>query len=427
MDIAVRDGIVDEIVTRGADGATGGTTDGLTDRLTEGTTDRTAVTPELSDASTHDLQGLLLLCAPAEPHAHIDKALTADIIANPAGDLMGAIEAWRQHYSAPDYSQITDLEDTIQRAVQVAQLALTNGTTAIRSHANTGEPQREAVAVEALNEARRQLGDLMDIQIVALVAPSVTGRDGAYGRRQLGLALEAGADIVGGAPMLEDDPAEAVSVYMDAATDAGVPLDLHTDETLDASMLTVRELVKQVLKRDFPHPVTASHCVSLGVLEESLQRQVATEIAKAGINVVTLPQTNLFLQAREQLTSPPRGLTALAALRQAEVTVGAGGDNLQDPFNLVGRGDPLETASLLVAAGHITPAGAYEMIAEESRRVMGLPPAGAEVRFQADFLAVNAKSVREAVAGAVTHRKVFKGGNLVAEQNITSRIAPRVV
>jgi len=36
--------------------------------------------------------GYLLLPAPAEPHAHLDKALTADLVPNPAGDLMGAIE-----------------------------------------------------------------------------------------------------------------------------------------------------------------------------------------------------------------------------------------------------------------------------------------------------------------------------------------------
>ena len=40
-----------------------------------------------------DLDGYLLLPAPAEPHAHLDKALTADLIPNSKGDLMGAITA----------------------------------------------------------------------------------------------------------------------------------------------------------------------------------------------------------------------------------------------------------------------------------------------------------------------------------------------
>ena len=39
----------------------------------------------------HDLKGWLLVPAMAEPHAHLDKALTADIVPNPSGELMGAI------------------------------------------------------------------------------------------------------------------------------------------------------------------------------------------------------------------------------------------------------------------------------------------------------------------------------------------------
>ena len=42
----------------------------------------------------HDLNGWLVVPAMAEPHAHLDKALTADIVPNPSGELMGAITAW---------------------------------------------------------------------------------------------------------------------------------------------------------------------------------------------------------------------------------------------------------------------------------------------------------------------------------------------
>ena len=44
-----------------------------------------------SDAG-HDLGGWLLLPAMAEPHAHLDKALTAEEVPNPKGDLMGALD-----------------------------------------------------------------------------------------------------------------------------------------------------------------------------------------------------------------------------------------------------------------------------------------------------------------------------------------------
>ncbi|MDQ6810889.1 MAG: cytosine deaminase, partial [Actinomycetota bacterium] len=44
-----------------------------------------------------DLAGYVLLPAPAEPHAHLDKAYTADRFAAPASDLVEAIERWHAY------------------------------------------------------------------------------------------------------------------------------------------------------------------------------------------------------------------------------------------------------------------------------------------------------------------------------------------
>ncbi len=61
-----------------------------------------------------------------------------------------------------------------------------------------------------------------------------------------------------------------------------------------------------------------------------------------------------------------RGLTAVAALRDAGVPVAAGADNIRDPFNPLGRTDPLETASLLAAAAHLTPAQALAAVTADA-------------------------------------------------------------
>ena len=106
--------------------------------------------------------------------------------------------------------------------------------------------------------------------------------------------------------------------------------------------------------------------------ERDAQLRIAAELAEAGVAVITLPQTNLYLQGRSHPVATPRGLTALRPLLDAGVTVAAGGDNLQDPFNLVGRGDPLEAASLLVAAGHLLPEEALAAVSGSARAAMGL-------------------------------------------------------
>jgi cytosine deaminase len=152
--------------------------------------------------------------------------------------------------------------------------------------------------------------------------------------------------------------------------------------------------------------------------DEATQRATAEEVAAAGVAVVALPQTNLFLQGREHRVATPRGLTAVRALLAAGATLAAGADNLQDPFNLVGRGDPFETAALMVMAGHLTPEEAWATVTDGSRTALGLAPAGPCVGATADLLAVDAPSLRAAVASAPAGRTVVHHGRIVAAQRL---------
>jgi cytosine deaminase len=146
--------------------------------------------------------------------------------------------------------------------------------------------------------------------------------------------------------------------------------------------------------------------------------EVAAQVAAAQVAVVCNPQTNLFLQARGQGTAPVRGLTALRALLDAGVTVAGGGDNLRDPFNPVGRVDPLETAALLVAAGHLTPEEAYAAVSAGARAAMGLPEIQVAPGFPAELLAVQSSSLPEALAGG-TSRVVIHQGRMVSRTTVT--------
>lgn len=359
--------------------------------------------------SDHDLGGWLLLAAMAEPHAHLDKALTADLVPNPAGDLGGAIDAWIE---AASTGRITH-EDTVDRAAQALEMLLVRGVTAVRSHVNVGAGYG-AAQVHAVHQARERLDGLMQVQTVALVHSPLTGAEGAGNRDALDQAVEAGVDLIGGCPHLEPDAPAMISHVLQVATQAGLALDLHVDETLDPAMLTLPGFAHQVIDSGFTNGVAASHCVSLGMQERAVQRDVAAAVAQANMAVFALPQTNLFLQSRGITTAAPRGLTALDALVEAGVNVGAGGDNVQDPFNLVGRSDPLETAALLVMAGHRTPDAAFHMVSNAPRMALGLGPVNFEVGDPADFLAIDAPTVRAAIADAPMARKTFSAGQLVA-------------
>jgi cytosine deaminase len=356
------------------------------------------------------LSGYLLLPAPAEPHAHFDTALTADRIPNPTGDLAGAIQAWLDH----QWSVTRD--DFAARATEAALLGLANGATAIRTHVGIYETVG-IKAVEALLGVREALRGLVDLQLVALNV-QLTGPECANMRAMLRTAMEMGTDVVGGCPHLDRDPVAYHDITLSLAAEFGRPIDLHTDETLDPTVLHLPHFAGLVAKTGFRYGATASHCVSLGMQPPEIAAQVAAQIADAKVAVVCNPQTNLFLQARDQESAPVRGLTALRSLLNAGVTVAAGGDNLRDPFNPVGRVDPLETASLLVTAGHLTPEEAYAAVSAGARAAMGLPEIQVAPGFPAELLAVQASSLGEAIAGG-TSRLVIHQGRVVSRTTVT--------
>jgi cytosine deaminase len=359
----------------------------------------------LPDDEVIDLEGRLLLPAAVEPHAHLDKAFLAETIENPTGDLHGAIEAM---YGARDG---LDVAATIERAERAARLMAANGYRAVRTHADV-VVGHDLTSVEALLEVRRRVTDVIDVTIVALAGWPLLGRAGADQRALLRDAIAAGVDVVGGCPHLEDTGTRAPTEFLvDLAAEHRLPVDLHTDETLDPAVLGLLDLVEMV-EAGFPHATTASHCVSLGMQPAQRQREIAERVAAADVSVVVLPHTNLYLQGRGH--SPmPRGLTAVDALRSAGVTVAAGADNLQDPFNPLGRACPFETAGLMVIAAHLLPLEAWTSVADAAGAVVGVGSATVAPGGAADLVAIAAGSLREAIATGSQDRMVWRAGRLV--------------
>jgi cytosine deaminase len=359
-----------------------------------------------------DLTGQVLLPSFVEPHAHLDKALTASRVKNVTGDLPGAIEAMQA------IAQSLTVEDIAARAEAALLIQLAYGTTSIRTHVNVGH-EIGMRALEALIGVRERWRGVVELQLVALVSNPLNGQPG----RDLRRALREGADVAGGCPHLDPEPDLAVAICLDAAGEAGVPLDLHTDETLDPAKLTLSTMADLVARTGFEHRVTASHCVSLAVQQPSVQRQVSEQVAAAGIAVVALPQTNLFLQGRDHPVATPRALTAVGPLRAAGATVAAGGDNLRDPFHPLGRGDALEVAALMVTAGHLDPLLALESVSSAPRTALGLPPVQLAPGFPADLVAIPAADALEALGAASAARTVWRAGRIVARTTIHAEIA----
>lgn len=357
-----------------------------------------AGTVPAGDGGVLDLAGHVLLTAPAEPHAHLDKALTWDAIEPPTGDLRAAIESFRA------FAAVEDEDGIAERAERALARMLVNGTTAVRTHVDFFGGDDPLRGFRALGRVRERFAGLVDLELVALPAWDTSDA-------LIEAALDAGADLVGGAPHLAPEPFVDLHRLLDLARRTGRGVDLHSDEGLDAPV-TLQAYAERTA--DWAVGRSAGHCVRLGTLQGPALQAVVEAVRRADIGVIGLPITNLYLQGREHPVSTPRGITALRTLQDAGVRVAAGADNLRDPFNPMGRGDALETASLLVTAGHLHVAEAVAAVTSGARSVLGLPFAGPVEGAVADLLAVRAGSLADAVAFAPADRFVLKAGRLVA-------------
>lgn len=353
------------------------------------------------DAGWADLRGYTVLPAAADPHAHLDKALSWDLINPPVGDLPGAVASW--HEAAQDFTE----EDILSRARDAAQLMLRNGTTAVCTHVDIypgSDPQR---GIRAIARLRDELADTMVIQIVALIPPSFSPgeiHDIAAD------AVAAGADLIGGAPHLAADPIAQTDALVDAAENLATGTDLHVDEFLGDRTQTIHRYAERVTGRSPEFQRTAGHCCRFSEMDGPELEDLAGRLREADIPVIALPATNLYLQ------SGGRAIAPLSDLSSHEVQVAAGGDNIRDPFNPTGRGDALETAALLVTAAHQSPAEALRLVTDHARAVMRLPPAGPAEGARADLLCIRgAWSEAGVIAAAPPDRTVISSGRIVSD------------
>ncbi len=356
---------------------------------------------------TLDLTGYVVTAAGAEPHAHLDKSQSWDAIRPPFGDLERAIESWHA------FALTLDEDDTLDRARSTALRMLASGITSVRTHVDLLRGDDALTGVRALVRLRAELDGIMDVELVALGGPTVP--DAVFEA-----ALDAGVDLVGGAPHLADDPIGDLERLVALARRRDVGVDLHTDESL-AGADTLAAYARLVT--GWHRPRTAGHCVRLSMMPAADLTALADGIRTADIGVIALPITNLYLQGWGIDHATPRGIAPIGRLKAAGLRVAAGADNVRDPFNPVGRCDHLETASLLVSAGHLAPEEAMDAVTVGARDVMGLPFAGPVAGARADLVAVRGDSLGEVVAFASADRVVLHRGRLVSRTSVSTRTA----
>ncbi len=368
-----------------------------------------------------DCGGRLLLPAFIDTHVHLDKALIRDDLREHDGTLAGAVGAI--HERKRSYT----VDEVRRRARSVIESSVLQGATRLRSHVDV-DTIGGLVPLEGVLAAARECASIAEVQVIAFPQEGILRDPGAADLMKA--ALEAGAQVVGGMPHWELDVAaqrEHVRFCFELAERFDRPLDMHVDETDDGAVRTLEMVADESLRRGWQGRVTAGHACSLAAADDDYAARVIDKCARAGLTIVSNPLTNLVIQGRGDRGLIRRGLTRVAELRAAGVNVCFGQDCVKDGFYPFGRGDMLEVALISAHAAHLATreelAFALAAITENPARAWGLGDYGIRSGARADLVLVDAPSWEEALRLQAPRSRVWTRGRLVAETEVTSRLA----
>jgi len=361
---------------------------------------------------THDLDGEILTTRFVDPHIHLDKAHTWNRAPNLSGTFGEAIEVLGK--DKVNWST----EDVFHRADFALSCAYAHGTTAVRTHIDTGLSWSER-SYEAIQSLRRKWRGKLEIQSVSLCG--IEQYSEKEGDRLADLPLQYGSSSIGGMPVMNPDLPSQLDRLLQLAAERKTGIDLHVDESNDPEARCLLAVAEAVLRNEFPYPVVCGHCCSLTLQPETVQKETIAKVKEAGVHIISLPLCNLYLQDRRPSSSfhrTPRwrGITLIREFLSAGVPVACGSDNVRDAFYAYGDLDAFEVYLTSMRIAHL------EAHLSESLKIITRSPAGMMQLKEAHsiatgaparFIHFNASSFSEWLSRPSVERRLFEGSEWI--------------
>ncbi|NNE80112.1 MAG: cytosine deaminase [Silicimonas sp.] len=280
-------------------------------------------------------------------HTHLDKGHIWPRAANPDGTFQGALDT----VGADRSDNWTD-EDVRTRMEFSLKCAHAHGTSVIRTHLDSIAPQDE-ISWQVFSDLRQKWAGRIELQGSSLI--------GCEGVENIARDYADTADIVaaaGGVLGLVTYPVpdirQRLLEFFILAGERNLEVDFHSDETMDPNSETLRMIAEIILKTGWAKPVTVGHCCSLSTQDEARALDTLDLVAKAGINIVSLPMCNLYLQDRHAGRTPRnRGITLVHEMLDRGINISFASDNTRDPFYAYGDLDMLEVMRQATRIGHL--------------------------------------------------------------------------
>jgi cytosine deaminase len=314
------------------------------------------------------------------------------------------------------------VEDIRARARAVLDMAVRAGTTAMRGHVEV-DPGVGLRGMEAILPLKAEYAPALDLQVCAFAQEGVLNLPGE--EALLREALRLGADLVGGCPYTDTDPLGQIEVIFRLAREFGVDADFHADFFDEPEHLHVRAIVEHARAAGWQGRVAVGHVTELAALPPGEQEKLAAALAEAGVSVIVLPATDLYLMGRKDERNVRRGLAPVRRLLRAGVTVAASTNNVRNAFTPVGNAHlPLMGYLLAVGAHMGTPRDlqdVFRALTEHPARILRLPDYGLAPGARADLVLWDTPHAEEIVTAQAAPRLVIKRGRVTVEHERTTR------
>ncbi len=361
---------------------------------------------DFGDVPEVAMSGCIALPLFVDVHTHIDKGHIWRRRRNPLGDFKSALAA-----TIEDRGANWTAADVAARMEFSLRSAYAYGTTALRTHIDSVGAQTR-ISWPVLAEARERWRDRIAVQASPLFSIEFA-LDPTHMASVEAMLDAHGTGILGAVTYTVPRLREGLEVLFDLADRKGWELDLHVDESSDSAARSLKVIADMAIERRFQRRILVGHCCSLALQEEDERQKTIDAVARAGLNVVSLPMCNMYLQDREAGRTPRwRGVTALQELKNAGVKVMIASDNTRDPFYAYGDLDMMETWREGVRILHLdypfddwAPA-----VSALPAQAMGLNVGVLREGARADMILTRARDFPELLARPQSDRIVVRGG-----------------
>lgn len=349
-----------------------------------------------------DLGGWLVLPGFVEGHIHLDTSFYGDTWKPHKPCTQGFDVAERVAFQTENLAQAAPMDE---RACNQLELCLSQGTTHMRSHVmvDGSAGLQHLECIQAVQQAYRPW---IDLQLVAFPQHGILQSPGAA--EYLDQACKQGCEVIGGLdPAGFDRDIEGnLDVVFDLADKYGVAVDIHLHDPGTLGAFEIERICERTRALGIEGKVTISHAYCMGELPDADVGRLSEALARADVAILT--------NAPGVMAFPP-----VHRLRAAGVTVFGGNDNLRDSWWPFGDGDMLNRANTIAYRSgfnedwELTVAG--EMVTDAGARALGVRDYGLVPGAPADFVALPAVHLPQAVAAVPRERRVYKAGRLMAQ------------